>query len=182
MKLIYLKLALKCDSFDVAIGIKIPFFRVLVSIEPGRSLVQFVTTNCLKPKLRTEARLINRRIECRCGFFELRLLLFRHILERGKSQHNKNKKESLDLPSLPWLIDIPSMIVFWQDHISIKHNFIMDVYKKKDRLKKMTSFQNGKSLYKRVRTCFYLLFFKIKHNRFPFINNCDFYLLEGKPK
>ena len=48
MKLIYLKSALKFDSFDVAIVIKIPFFRVLVSIEPGRSLLQFVTTNCLK--------------------------------------------------------------------------------------------------------------------------------------
>ena len=47
MKLIYLKPALKCDSFDVAIGIKIPFVRVLVTIEPGRSLLQFVTTNCL---------------------------------------------------------------------------------------------------------------------------------------
>ena len=47
MKLIYLKSALKCDSFDVAIGTKIPFFRVLVTIEPGRSLLQFVTTNCL---------------------------------------------------------------------------------------------------------------------------------------
>ena len=47
MKLIYLQSALKCDSFDVAIGIKIPFFRVLVTIEPGRSLLQFVTTNCL---------------------------------------------------------------------------------------------------------------------------------------
>ena len=47
MRFIYLKSALKCDSFDVAIGIKIPFFRVLVSIEPGRSLVQFVTTDCL---------------------------------------------------------------------------------------------------------------------------------------
>ena len=47
MKLIYLKLRLKCDSFDVAIGIEIPFFRVLVTIEPGRSLLQFVTTNCL---------------------------------------------------------------------------------------------------------------------------------------
>ena len=41
MKLIYLKSALKCDSFDVTIGIKIPFFRVLVTIEPGRSLLQF---------------------------------------------------------------------------------------------------------------------------------------------
>ena len=47
MKLIYLKPALKYDSFVIAIGIKIPFFRVLVTIEPGRSLLQFVTTNCL---------------------------------------------------------------------------------------------------------------------------------------
>ena len=46
-KIIYLKSALKCDSFDVAIDIKIQFFRVLVTIEPGRSLLQFVTTNCL---------------------------------------------------------------------------------------------------------------------------------------
>ena len=50
MKLIYLKSALKCDSFDVAIDIKIQFFRVLVTIEPGRSLLQFVTTNCLIQK------------------------------------------------------------------------------------------------------------------------------------
>ena len=48
MKLIYLKSALKCDSFDVAIDIKIQFFRVLVTIEPDRSLLQFVTTKCLK--------------------------------------------------------------------------------------------------------------------------------------
>ena len=48
MKLVYLKSVLKCDSFDVAIDIKIQFFRVLVTIEPGRSLLQFVTTNCLK--------------------------------------------------------------------------------------------------------------------------------------
>ena len=47
MKLIYLKSTLKCDSFDVAIDMKIQFFRVLVTIEPGRSLLQFVTTNCL---------------------------------------------------------------------------------------------------------------------------------------
>ena len=47
MKLIYLKSALKCDSIDVAIDIKIQFFRVLVTIEPDRSLLQFVTTNCL---------------------------------------------------------------------------------------------------------------------------------------
>ena len=44
---IYLESALKCDSFDVTIGIKIPFFGVSVTIAPGRSLLQFVTTNCL---------------------------------------------------------------------------------------------------------------------------------------
>ena len=38
----YLKSALEFNSFDVAIDIKIAFFR-----EPGRSLLQFVTTNCL---------------------------------------------------------------------------------------------------------------------------------------
>ena len=47
MKLIYSKSALKCDSFDVGIDIKIPFFRVSVTIEPGRGLLQFVTANCL---------------------------------------------------------------------------------------------------------------------------------------
>ena len=47
MKLIYSKSPLKCNSFDVAIDIKTQFFRVLVTIEPGRSLLQFVTTNCL---------------------------------------------------------------------------------------------------------------------------------------
>ena len=47
MKLIYLKSAFKCDSFDVTIGIKIPFLRVLVAVELGRSLLQFVITNCL---------------------------------------------------------------------------------------------------------------------------------------
>ena len=47
IKLIYLQSPLKCDSFDVTIGTKIAFFRVLVTIEPGRSLLQFVTTNCL---------------------------------------------------------------------------------------------------------------------------------------
>ena len=51
IKLIYLKSALKCDSFDVAIDIKIPFCRVLVTIEPGRSLLLFVTTNCLKNRV-----------------------------------------------------------------------------------------------------------------------------------
>ena len=47
MKLIYLKSAIKCDSSNIAISIKISFLRVLVTIEPGRSLPQFVTTNCL---------------------------------------------------------------------------------------------------------------------------------------
>ena len=47
MKLIYLKSAFKFNSFDITIGIKIPFFRVLVTIEPSRSLLQLVTTNCL---------------------------------------------------------------------------------------------------------------------------------------
>jgi len=32
-----LKSALKCDCFDVTIGIKIYFFTVSVTIEPGRS-------------------------------------------------------------------------------------------------------------------------------------------------
>ena len=41
------KISIKCDSFDVTIGIKIPFFRVSVTIVPGRSLLQFATTNCL---------------------------------------------------------------------------------------------------------------------------------------
>ena len=48
MKLIYLKSKLKCDSFGVTIGIKIPFCRVLVTIEPDRSLLQFVTMNWLR--------------------------------------------------------------------------------------------------------------------------------------
>ena len=47
MKLIYLKSALKCNSFDVTFVIKIPFFRVSVTIEPGCSLLQFITMNCL---------------------------------------------------------------------------------------------------------------------------------------
>ena len=39
MKVIYLKSALKFDSFDISIGIKNPFSRVSVTIEPGRSLL-----------------------------------------------------------------------------------------------------------------------------------------------
>jgi len=45
---LYLKSTLKMQFFDVAIGIKIPFFRVLVTIVPGRSLLQFVTTKKMK--------------------------------------------------------------------------------------------------------------------------------------
>ena len=37
--LIYLKSTWKSDSFDLSIDIKILFFRVSVSIEPGRSLL-----------------------------------------------------------------------------------------------------------------------------------------------
>jgi len=48
MKFIYLKSALKWNSFGVAIGIKVPFFTVSVTIKPGRFLLEFVTTNCLK--------------------------------------------------------------------------------------------------------------------------------------
>ena len=39
MKVIYLKSALKSDSFDISIGINNPFSRVSVTIEPGRSLL-----------------------------------------------------------------------------------------------------------------------------------------------
>ena len=47
MKLIYLISALKCNSFDVSIGVKVLFFRVSVTVEPGRSLLEYVTRNCL---------------------------------------------------------------------------------------------------------------------------------------
>ena len=57
---LYLKSALKCDAFDVAIDIKIQFFRVLVTIEPDRSLLQFVTTNCLIPSIKRHSRLSTR--------------------------------------------------------------------------------------------------------------------------
>ena len=33
------KSALKCDSFDLTIGIKIPFSRVSVTIDPGHYLL-----------------------------------------------------------------------------------------------------------------------------------------------
>ena len=52
MKLTYLKSALKCDSFDVAIGIKIPLFRVLVTIEPGRSLLHSSLPRTVRTKLK----------------------------------------------------------------------------------------------------------------------------------
>ena len=66
MQLIYLKSALKRDSFDVAIGIKIPFFRVSVTIEPGRSLLQFVTTNCLIIIGRTEFKQVRIGLKIGC--------------------------------------------------------------------------------------------------------------------
>jgi len=47
MKFTYLESAWESDSFDVSFSIKVPFFRVLFTIEPGCSLLQFVTTNCL---------------------------------------------------------------------------------------------------------------------------------------
>ena len=66
MKPIYLPLTykpinlpLKYNSFDVTIGIKIPFFRASVIIEPGRSLPQFVTTNCLITYLYAQAPIHN---------------------------------------------------------------------------------------------------------------------------
>ena len=39
MKIIYLNSALESDSFDVSIAIKNSFYRVSVTIEPGRSLL-----------------------------------------------------------------------------------------------------------------------------------------------
>ena len=39
MKLIYLKSEWKSSSFYISIGIKIPFFRASVTIEPDRSLL-----------------------------------------------------------------------------------------------------------------------------------------------
>jgi len=41
------KISIKIRFFNVTIGIKIPLFLVSVTTEPGRSLLQFVTTNCL---------------------------------------------------------------------------------------------------------------------------------------
>ena len=46
------KISIKIQFFKVSLSIEIPFFRVSFTIEPGRSLLQFVTTNCLiSPKL-----------------------------------------------------------------------------------------------------------------------------------
>ena len=42
------EISIKSDSFDKSFSIEIPFFRVSFTIEPGRSLLQFVSTNCLK--------------------------------------------------------------------------------------------------------------------------------------
>ena len=47
-----LKSALKCNFLYVTIGIITPFLRVLVTIEPGRSLLLFVKTNCLTLNLK----------------------------------------------------------------------------------------------------------------------------------
>ena len=44
---------LRVSLRNVAIGIEILFFRVLVTIEPGRSLLQFVTTNYLTTKVQS---------------------------------------------------------------------------------------------------------------------------------
>ena len=37
----------------MSFSIEIPFFRVSFTIEPGRSLLQFVTTNCLTKESET---------------------------------------------------------------------------------------------------------------------------------
>ena len=50
IKLIYLKSAERSDSFDISYSIEIPFFRVSFTIEPGRSLLQFVTHKLFDPK------------------------------------------------------------------------------------------------------------------------------------
>ena len=70
MKLVYLKSALKCNSIYVATGIKLPIFRVLVTIEPGRCLLQFVTTNfenditCTQRAKEIHDRICNEVIRC----------------------------------------------------------------------------------------------------------------------
>ena len=48
MKLIYLKWALKCDSFSVTIGIKIPSFRVSITITLNRiySEIRWTASSC----------------------------------------------------------------------------------------------------------------------------------------
>ena len=51
------KISIKCNSFNVTIGIKAPFFSVLVTNELGRSLLQFVTTNCFISQLHSKGRL-----------------------------------------------------------------------------------------------------------------------------
>ena len=47
MKLIYLKSALKCDSLDVSVDIKIPFLEFWLLLSPVAPYIKFVTTNCL---------------------------------------------------------------------------------------------------------------------------------------
>ena len=48
----------------MAIDIKIQFFRVLVTIEPDRSLLQFVTANCLIELSIVKARRLQCFISC----------------------------------------------------------------------------------------------------------------------
>jgi hypothetical protein len=65
MKLIYLKSELKSDSFDVSTGIKIPFFRVSVTIEPGRSLLTVRYHELFEqgPKMGKKNQLFIKRLE-----------------------------------------------------------------------------------------------------------------------
>ena len=48
------KISIKIRFFYISFSIEIPFFRVSFTIEPGRSLLQFVTTNCLIPLTKIE--------------------------------------------------------------------------------------------------------------------------------
>ena len=67
--------------FDVIIGIKIQFFRISVTIEPGRSLLQFVTTNCLIKSLKKKLIRIRSRT-----YFKQIFVLKQLTLAGDKSQ------------------------------------------------------------------------------------------------
>jgi len=102
MKLIYLKSALECNSFDV------PFFKVLVTIEPGCSLLQFVTTNCLMAWLIIEMREadILGNIELGIGGGSV-----------GKGESTKeNRRDMLSLSDLkwPWTKDLVTRCRYWK--------------------------------------------------------------------